>query len=171
MNGEGDLRCFDVETRKQIRDYKGLNAWIWQIAHSPDGKTLVGSGENGRLQFWEAATGKPLRQIDTKGGAWGVKYTSGGKRLLSGAWDVGMRSWMANEHGAQISAGSIIFSSIAMPAGSTGIPLECACMIALGRSVVVAGAPQAIHTPFFGCGLSMPIAPSRTAPSHPTRPG
>src|SRR5438132_500262 len=53
-------RLGTVRLRHVIRDYSGAAC----VALSPDGKTLVVSGEGNRAQLLEVATGKEVRQIE-----------------------------------------------------------------------------------------------------------
>src|SRR5205085_10724572 len=59
------LRLWDVqrglEVDQSFFNHTPMNA----VAFSPDGKTVVSALAQGGLVFWDAATGRPLRQVGT----------------------------------------------------------------------------------------------------------
>jgi WD40 repeat protein len=59
------------------------------LAWAPDGKTLVSSGQDGVLRFWDPADGKEIRQIKQpfSGGINAIVYDPDGKHLIAGGGD------------------------------------------------------------------------------------
>ena len=60
---------WEPATGKKVQ-LKGADAWVRAIAFSPDGKTMLTGGYDGRLLWWEttATTPKPLRSVDAHHG-------------------------------------------------------------------------------------------------------
>jgi WD40 repeat protein len=59
----------------------------WQIAATPDGKTLAAPCHDDKLRLWDTATGKELRQLaGGKGDLRFLRFSPDGKELVA-AWD------------------------------------------------------------------------------------
>ncbi len=68
---------------------------VWDVAVSPDGKTIATAGDDGAIRLWDVATGDPLRTFDPPFAArvWGVAFSPGGARLAGVSEDGGARVW------------------------------------------------------------------------------
>src|SRR5438128_633900 len=53
---------FVQTTRSQLAEMQ-RDEWLTQVLFSPTGKEIVSSGIDGRVVFWDATTGKSLREI------------------------------------------------------------------------------------------------------------
>ncbi len=60
---DGRLIWWDTQTRKQIRAIAAHTKWIRKLALSPNGKTLASVGDDMVCRLWDAADGKPLREL------------------------------------------------------------------------------------------------------------
>src|SRR5271165_6057968 len=70
----------------KLRDtLKGHTGFVFSVACSPDGKTLVSGSGDQTIKLWDMATGKERSTL--KGhmwGVWSVAFSPDGKRLASG---------------------------------------------------------------------------------------
>src|SRR5262249_7645934 len=75
------IRLWDVETGKgRFTDPPGHDAPVHAVAFSPDGKLLVTGGENGRINIWNAISGRHQRQLLGQS-AKVIKFSADGKYL------------------------------------------------------------------------------------------
>ena len=66
----------------------GHNGWVWAVAFSPDGRTALTGGQDGKAKRWNAATGAPLgAPLDHAYPVWSVAYSPDGRRILTGSGD------------------------------------------------------------------------------------
>ena len=67
--GELNIKLWDVATGTEKAAYTGLNAKIWSLAFSPNGKVLAAGddappgSQEGRIKLWEVATGKEMATL------------------------------------------------------------------------------------------------------------
>ena len=81
-----------------MKVYKGHDSWIRDIEFSADGKTVVSSGCDDRLLFWDvedaAEEPKPTREIHAhKGWIRSIQLSPDGKLLASGGNDRVVKIW------------------------------------------------------------------------------
>ncbi len=75
------IALYDVRTGKELRRFEGHSSRAWTVAFSPDGRTLASTDNNGKLRFWNTATGEQL----PRRGSFHVSnltFFPDGKRLL-----------------------------------------------------------------------------------------
>ena len=58
------IQFWDVETGEHLKTIKGPPDTTDHITFSPDGNTLVYTGDDGRIRFWDLATNTSLRTVD-----------------------------------------------------------------------------------------------------------
>ena len=63
LSGSDDktLKLWDIETGREIRQFKGHTNYVLSVAFSPDGRTIVSGSFDNTLKLWEVATGKEIR--------------------------------------------------------------------------------------------------------------
>jgi WD40 repeat protein len=59
-SSDGVIRLWAAETGQLRRTYHGGSSFLVDATLSADGTMLIGGGGDGRLRFWEAASGRPL---------------------------------------------------------------------------------------------------------------
>jgi WD40 repeat protein len=62
-SGDNQVRLGDQEG-KTLRSYGGSKGYLFTMAATPDGKVILGGGQDSILRIWDAATGKALFSID-----------------------------------------------------------------------------------------------------------
>jgi WD40 repeat protein len=70
------VEFFDVTTGKPVRPPSGHVRHVTQVVFSPDGKKLASVGDDGRVLFWDLATGKLIRKAKTPPGVRRVAFSS-----------------------------------------------------------------------------------------------
>ena len=65
----------------------GHKGQIWNIAFSPDGKTLASSGQDKSIRLWDVNTGRQIRKIRWQVINWSVTFSPDGKTLAIGNKD------------------------------------------------------------------------------------
>src|SRR5262245_5430170 len=63
----GDVKIWDVKSGAQVANLEGQPTIVWSVAASPDGKTIITSGYDGKIVIWNVAEKKPQQTIEKKG--------------------------------------------------------------------------------------------------------
>lgn len=83
----GTLAIHDLETGKAVQQIGELPGTVFSLAFSPDDETLA-VGDSAGVTLYEAATGKPVRNISLeKRNATALTFTDGGRSLVAGCQD------------------------------------------------------------------------------------
>lgn len=78
------VSLWDVETGKEIREFKGHSDRVLYLTFLPDGKRALTASTDRSLKLWEVATGLEIRMLGKLNDAGGVAALSvDGKRALS----------------------------------------------------------------------------------------
>jgi WD40 repeat protein len=90
---ENDIHLYETATGKEVRRLIGppkgqYVQTVYCVAFSPDGKTLVSSARDDILRFWDAATGKEMRQVKLKSFAPQLAFSPDGAILATGGGNV-----------------------------------------------------------------------------------
>jgi WD40 repeat protein/class 3 adenylate cyclase/type II secretory pathway predicted ATPase ExeA len=78
-----DIR--DSKTGERVLSFHGHDGDVNDVAFSPDGSRLASTGSDGKLNVWEASTGKLISSRSAFGEAWGPSFSADGS-LVSAAW-------------------------------------------------------------------------------------
>ena len=91
----GEVKLWDIEAARLIRDLNGHRGFVCQVKFSPDGKTVVSGGADGTIKFWDAATGNERQTLKAHSGTVrALLYSPDGKYLVSaGVRDGTARFW------------------------------------------------------------------------------
>jgi WD40 repeat protein len=75
-----------VESPQLSATLKGHEEYVWQVAWSPDGKTLASlSSTNSEIKLWDVVERKELATLRSDlGGSYGIAFTPDGKSLVVG---------------------------------------------------------------------------------------
>lgn len=107
MSGEGSL-LFSSDTWGALRGWcyteekpepkwtvpEAHNGWIRALALSPDGKTLASCGADHKLHLWNAADGKPVKELADGGeDLYSLAYHPSGESIFSGDWKGSVKQW------------------------------------------------------------------------------
>jgi WD40 repeat protein len=103
-DGIGEVRFWDVATGRQLRMLAGVGA-VYDVAFSPDGKTLLTTEDYGPLRVWDTVTGRELHRLaalneeysysNTCGTGVGASFSADGKTILAVRSDCRTTFWDA----------------------------------------------------------------------------
>jgi dipeptidyl aminopeptidase/acylaminoacyl peptidase len=91
---KGEVKVWDVATRKERLSFRGHSDCIYAAAISPDGKWLATASYDKLIKLWDLASGKEVRTLkDHIDSIYALVFTPDGARLLSGAADRTVKIW------------------------------------------------------------------------------
>jgi RNA polymerase sigma factor (sigma-70 family) len=93
-DADAPVRVWEPATGKEGRPWEGTARYVRSMALSPDGKTLA-TGSYEVIQFWDAATGRALRQVKAAdmGYVWCIAFSPDSRTLAVGGADGKVRLW------------------------------------------------------------------------------
>jgi WD40 repeat protein len=83
----GDVRIWDTKSGALAASLEGQPTIVWSVTASPDGKTLITSGYDGKVIVWNVAEKKPQQTIEKKGWIRRVALAPDGKNFAAGMED------------------------------------------------------------------------------------
>jgi WD40 repeat protein len=90
----GELKLWDMSTRRELRTIRGHSDCMYAVAFSPDGATVATSSYDKLIKLWDTASGRELRTLkDHIDAVYALAFTPDGKRLLSAAADRTVKIW------------------------------------------------------------------------------
>ncbi|MDY6897618.1 MAG: NACHT domain-containing protein [Cyanobacteriota bacterium] len=94
---DGEIRIWEVESGKQILNFRGHNHWASSVAFSPDGNTIASCSYSGAVKLWDFKTGEFLRVLrGHTNKVRGICFNSNGNILLSCGDDQTIKIWDVN---------------------------------------------------------------------------
>lgn len=92
---DGRLRTWSLPDGKPGETFSSDQGAYFRVAFSPHGDLLAGTLDDGRVELWDLTgeTEKPRVLKGHKGYVNCLKFTSDGKRLLTGGYDTTLRVW------------------------------------------------------------------------------
>jgi dipeptidyl aminopeptidase/acylaminoacyl peptidase len=83
---DGDIRLWDVATRKEVRRFSGHDGPVSALRLSADGKRLLSMGHDGNIRRWDVADGKEVRPRSGTNGLGNVLLSPDGATFASWGW-------------------------------------------------------------------------------------
>ena len=93
-NKRGLVKLYDFET-KQLRQFSGHRAGVYDVEFSPDGKLLASAGSDKRLQMWvlDHPEDLPVIMDNNNGFIWDISFTKESNYLVAACSESEIRVW------------------------------------------------------------------------------
>jgi WD40 repeat protein len=92
----GLVKMYDVERQqKDIRQFTGHSAGVYDVEFSPDGKLLASAGSDKKLQMWllENPEDLPIVMANNNGFIWDIAFAKGSDYLIAACHESEIRVW------------------------------------------------------------------------------
>ncbi|MEL6880251.1 MAG: NB-ARC domain-containing protein [Cyanobacteria bacterium J06607_10] len=96
---DGIIRLWNIQTGTCLQTIEAHNNWVWQIACSPDGKTIATCSDDVTIKLWDSTSGSRMGALQmtlrghTDGGIWTLDFSPDSQQLISGGQDGTLRIW------------------------------------------------------------------------------
>ena len=89
----GEVRIWDLETGKLVRQLTGHQQAVTAVDYSPDGRYLASASRDRTVKIWNAATGEEVHTLTHVDDVLAVAYSPDGRYLASAGRDKTVRLW------------------------------------------------------------------------------
>jgi WD40 repeat protein len=93
-------RLFEVETGRQVREFRGHRSQISRAAFSMDGKRLLTAGNDGTARIWDPATAQQLHVLTNGDAVYDAVFSPNGELIATAAGVKGVKLWDAGSGAA-----------------------------------------------------------------------
>ncbi|WP_341532293.1 serine/threonine-protein kinase (plasmid) [Nostoc sp. UHCC 0302] len=91
------IKIWHLNTRQQTATLRGHSDWVYAIAISPDGQTLVSGSKDKTIKVWNLNTGKEIRTLFGHSSyVNSVAISPDGQTIISGSYDKTIKIWNLN---------------------------------------------------------------------------
>ena len=91
---DATVRLWHVYDRTLVREFKGHEGTVWNVAISSDGSKIASGGNDGIVNIWDVKTGNLIRKLQGhKRIVWSVKFSPDGLQLASSSFDFSFKVW------------------------------------------------------------------------------
>lgn len=114
QGGTRELRIWDVETGRLVRQFQGKERSGWPVAFSPDGSFIAAATRGNDIQIWETSSGRLLQLLKTGyGDLTSLTFSPNGKRIAAAGSDETLLGLSKGESASkvwQVASGELIGS-------------------------------------------------------------
>lgn len=89
----GEIRLWDVRSRRLVRTLRGHEDAIYGVAFSPDGRTLAAGSYDRLVSLWSVQGGAPRMLKDHIDAVYSVVFSPDGRQVASAAGDRTIKVW------------------------------------------------------------------------------
>ncbi|KAG2070646.1 WD40 repeat-like protein [Suillus decipiens] len=120
---ESAVKIWDEKTGELVATLKGHTNWVWCLAWTADGKTLISGSVDCSIRTWNTQTWKEIAVLDGHTDAvYAIAISPNGRILASASWDNKARLWNL-DNGQPISS----------PLHHTNFPTRCVSFSSDGK--------------------------------------
>ena len=91
----GLVKLYNIQQRKEERQFTGHKAGVYDVDFSPDGKLLASAGSDKRLQMWvlDFPEDLPIQMDNNNGFIWDIEFSRDSKYLVAACHESEIRVW------------------------------------------------------------------------------
>jgi WD40 repeat protein/energy-coupling factor transporter ATP-binding protein EcfA2 len=97
-DNRGLVKLYNIAERKDLRQYTGHKAGVYDVEFSPDGKLLASAGADKRLQMWvlDFPEDLPIQMDNNNGFIWDIAFSHDSQYLIAACHESELRVWPTN---------------------------------------------------------------------------